>query len=158
MRTLLLNIFLAFIWVFLTGEFTPANLGVGVVLGYVLLLAFHPVFNPHTSYFGKVWQVAYFFIYFFWQLLLANLRVAWEVITPKIYATPGIVAIPLDLKSEIEITILANLITLTPGTLTLDISTDRRTLYVHSMYVDNAESFRQSIKQGFEKRVQELFE
>jgi multicomponent Na+:H+ antiporter subunit E len=157
MRTLTLNIFLALIWIFLTGEFTSANLAVGAVLGYVLLLVFRRAFNPQTSYFGKVWQVAYFFTYFFWQLLLANLRVAWEVITPKIYATPGIVAIPLDLNSDIEITILANLITLTPGTLTLDISSDKRTLYVHSMYVDDAESFRQSIKQGFETRVRELF-
>ena len=158
MRTLLLNIFLAFIWIFLTGEFTPANLLVGAALGYVMLLGFRPVFNPQTSYFKKVGQVFYFFWYFFWQLLLANLRVAWEVITPNLYATPGIIAIPLDLNSDIEITILANLITLTPGTLSLDISSDRRTLYVHSMYVKDAESFRQSIKQGFEKRVQELFE
>jgi multicomponent Na+:H+ antiporter subunit E len=158
MRTLTLNIFLALIWIFLTGEFTAANLVLGVALGYGLLFAFRRVFNPDTSYFNKVRQVVYFFAYFFWQLLLANLRVAWEVITPKIYATPGIIAIPLDLKSDIEITILANLITLTPGTLTLDISSDKRTLYVHSMYVDDAESFRQSIKQGFEKRVQELFE
>lgn len=157
MRTLTLNIFLALIWLFLTGEFSPANMAVGAVLGYVLLLAFRRVFNPRTSYFGKVGQVIYFFAYFFWQLLLANVRVAWEVITPDLHATPGIIAIPLDLDSDIEITILANLITLTPGTLSLDISSDHRTLYVHSMYVKDAESFRQSIKQGFEKRVQELF-
>jgi multicomponent Na+:H+ antiporter subunit E len=158
MRTLTLNIFLAFIWILLTGEFTPENLAVGAALGYVLLLAFRPVFNPNTSYFKKVRQVVYFFGYFFWQLLLANLRVAWEVITPDLHATPGIIAIDLDLNSDIEITILANLITLTPGTLSLDISSDRRTLYVHGMYVKDAESFRRSIKQGFEKRVQELFE
>jgi multicomponent Na+:H+ antiporter subunit E len=71
---------------------------------------------------------------------------------------PAIVAVPLDLTSDFQITLLANLITLTPGTLSLDISDDKKILYVHGMYVDDVDEFRRSIKQGFEKRVQELFE
>ena len=69
---------------------------------------------------------------------------------------PGVVAIPLDAETDAEITLLANLITLTPGTLSLDVSDDRRVLYIHAMYVDDVEELRRSIKDGFEKRVMEL--
>ncbi len=68
----------------------------------------------------------------------------------------AIVAIPLDAKTDREITLLANLITLTPGTLSLDVSEDRRFLYVHAMFVEDVESFRDSIKNGFERRLLEL--
>jgi multicomponent Na+:H+ antiporter subunit E len=66
---------------------------------------------------------------------------------------PAIVAIPLDLRSPLAITLLAQMITLTPGTLSLDVSSDRRVLYVHSMYVDDIDAFRRSIKDGFERRL-----
>jgi multicomponent Na+:H+ antiporter subunit E len=71
---------------------------------------------------------------------------------------PGIIAIPLDARTDLEITLLANLITLTPGTLSLDVSADRRVLYVHVMYIDNddIEAVRRSIKDGFERRVLEV--
>jgi multicomponent Na+:H+ antiporter subunit E len=69
---------------------------------------------------------------------------------------PGIVAIPLDLEGDAAITLLANLVTLTPGALSLDVSPDRTVLYVHTMYMDDAETFRREIKQGFERRVKEL--
>ena len=69
---------------------------------------------------------------------------------------PGIVAIPLDAKTDLEITFLANLITLTPGTLSLDCSEDRKTLYIHSMYIDDLEKFRAEIKNTLEKRLLEV--
>ncbi|HLA42991.1 MAG TPA: Na+/H+ antiporter subunit E, partial [Aggregatilineales bacterium] len=128
-------------------------------MGYGLLFLLRKtLLRQQSSYFKKVFQVIYFFVYFGWELLLANLRVAYEVMTPGYRIRPGIVAVPLSLKSDLEISILANLITLTPGTLSLDVSTDNRTLYVHCMFLDDVEEFRESIKQGFEKRVHELFE
>jgi multicomponent Na+:H+ antiporter subunit E len=71
---------------------------------------------------------------------------------------PGVVAIPLDARTDAEITLLANLITLTPGTLSLDVSSDRRMLYIHVMYIDNddLEEVRRKIKAGFERRVLEV--
>jgi multicomponent Na+:H+ antiporter subunit E len=158
MRTLLLNVFLGLTWLGLTGEFTSGNFAVGLIFGYFLLFVFrNTLLRPSASYFGKVRQVLYFFLYFAWELIIANLRVAYEVLTPGFQMRPAIVAIPLDVKSDLEITILANLITLTPGTLSLDVSTDNKTLYVHTMFVDDVDEFRASIKQGFEKRVQALF-
>jgi multicomponent Na+:H+ antiporter subunit E len=66
---------------------------------------------------------------------------------------PGVIAIPLDAQTDIEITVLANLISLTPGTLSLDVSADRQTLYIHTMYLDDPEAARRGIKRGFERRV-----
>lgn len=157
MKYSLLNVSLALAWTFLTGEFTQINFFVGLLLGYFLLLLLRDVVGSAT-YCTKVWKIIYFVVYFMWELIIANLHVAYEVITPKLHMHPAIVAVPLDLKHDLEITLLANLITLTPGTLSLEISSDKKTLYVHGMYVDDIEEFRQSIKQGFEKRVQELFE
>jgi multicomponent Na+:H+ antiporter subunit E len=90
---------------------------------------------------------------FFWEVLKSNLRVAWDVVTPNRWRQPGIVAIPLDATTDVEITVLANLITLTPGTLCVDISEDRLTLYVHSMFVDEPERVRREIKWRFERWV-----
>ena len=91
------------------------------------------------------------------KLVKANLRVAWEVLTPKHHMRPAIIAIPLDAESDLQITILANFITLTPGTLSLDVSPDRKTLYVHAMYVDDVDAFRREIKEKLEQRVIEVF-
>ena len=157
MKYLLLNIALALTWTFLSGTFNETNFFFGLGLGFFLLLLLRDAVGS-APYVKKVWQAIYFVLYFMWELLVANLHVAYEVITPRLYMRPAIVAVPLDLKRDLEITVLANLITLTPGTLSLEISEDKKTLYVHGMYVDDIEEFRQSIKQGFEKRVQELFE
>jgi multicomponent Na+:H+ antiporter subunit E len=98
-------------------------------------------------------KVVSFFFFFLWELIKANLHVAYEVVAPKWTMEPGIIKIPLDVKTDLQITFLANLITLTPGTLSLDVSEDKKVLYVHSMYVRDKEKFIRSIKNGFEKRI-----
>jgi multicomponent Na+:H+ antiporter subunit E len=92
-------------------------------------------------------------LYFLYELIKANLQVAMDVITPKFYMKPAIIEFPLDAKTDLEITFLANVITLTPGTLSLDVSEDRKSLYIHAMYVDDKEEFIDEIKQGFERRI-----
>jgi len=70
---------------------------------------------------------------------------------------PGVVAIPLDARTEVEITVLSNLITMTPGSLSLDVSADRRVLYLHTMYGgDDPDRLREEIKTKFERRVLEV--
>lgn len=93
---------------------------------------------------------------FMWELVLANLRVAFDVLTPRARMHPGITAVPLAAKSDWEITLFANLITLTPGTLSLDVSDDRRVLYVHAIYLGNPRAFSWKLKRMFERRVVEL--
>jgi len=90
------------------------------------------------------------------ELVLSTLRVAWEVVTPAKTRRQGIIAVPLDAKSDLEIALLANLITFTPGTLSLDVSNDRSVLYVHTMFIDDPEQLKRDIKHGFERRVIDL--
>ncbi len=157
MNTLLLNTLLALAWIALTGTFTPANLLFGFVLGYGLL-AFTQRLLPPSRYFTMVPRVIAFVLFFLLELIQANLRVALSVLSPRLDLRPAVVAIPLDVRSDPAITLLANLITLTPGTLYLDVSADRRVMYVHTIHVHDLEQFRQGIKNGFERRVKELLE
>ncbi len=157
MKMFLWNLLLALAWTVSTGQFTVPNLLVGLVLGYLILRFARRALGP-SKYFYKVPQVVGFAFFYLWQLVLSNLRVAYDVITPTHYMQPGVISVPLDARTDAEITLLANLITLTPGTLSLDLSADRRTLYVHAMYIDNREVdlARRQIKEGLERRVLEL--
>ncbi len=94
--------------------------------------------------------------FFLWELVLANLKMARDVLMPLGRLRPAVVAVPLDLKTDWQITLLSILITLTPGTLSLDVSTDRKVLFIHAMHVTDAEEFRRQIKSGFERRVRRL--
>ena len=93
---------------------------------------------------------------FLYELVKANLEVAYEVITPRLNVTPGIIMVPLDVKSDIGITVLANMISLTPGTLSIDVSNDKKVLFVHAMYLKDREKFIRGIKDGFERRILEV--
>lgn len=157
MKMFLWNLILALSWTVSTGQFTLANLLVGLVLGYFILLFAQRALGS-SAYFAKVPQVARFAIFYLGQIILANIRVAFDVVTPKNYMRPGVIAVPLEARTEAEITLLANLITLTPGTLSLDLSADHRVLYVHAMYIDDGDidEARRQIKEGLERRVLEV--
>ena len=150
-----LNILLALAWMSLTGQLTPLNFGFGFALGFsVLWLAERG--TASGPYFRKVPQVIRFMLFFSWEVIKSNLRVAYEVLTPGQKIKPGIVAVPLAAKTDLEITIFANLITLTPGTLSLDVSDDRTILYVHAMFIEDVEEFKKNLKQELEKRLLEV--
>lgn len=149
------NILLTIIWVALTGSFTLANYIFGFLLGFFILrLATHG--RKEAKYFRIVPKVVAFIFFFLYELIKANLQVAYEVMTPKFNMSPGIVKVPLDAETDLEISFLANLISLTPGTLSLDVSDDKKVLYVHSMYIKDRENFIAGIKNGFEKRLLEI--
>jgi multicomponent Na+:H+ antiporter subunit E len=152
MSYFLLNTALALAWAAFTGVFAPGNLFIGFVFGYLALLATRRALEP-SPYFAKVPQALGFGIFFLKELIRANLRVAADVVTPTHYMRPRVLAVPLDAKTDVEITALANLISLTPGTLSLDVSTDWRVLFIHAMYAEDAEQTRRQIKLGLEKRL-----
>jgi multicomponent Na+:H+ antiporter subunit E len=150
-----LNLLLSLAWVGLTGVFTPVNFVIGFILGYSLLwLALRN--DASVNYFNKFPRAIRFMAFFSWELIQSNLRVIYEVITPMHSMKPGIIAIPLDAKTDLEITIFANLITLTPGTLSLDTSPDRSTLYIHAMYIHDVNEFKENLKNGLEKKLLEV--
>lgn len=155
MNGLLLNILLAAVWVFLTGELNFQNFVEGFVIGFAIIFVTKNV-TATSSYVRKIPKIIEFVFYFIYELIVANIKVTVDILTPKHRMTPAIIAVPLTVDKNFEITLLANLITLTPGTLSLDLSSDKKILYVHSMYVDDPEKFRDSIKNGFEKKIMEI--
>lgn len=149
--------FLVFAWVAVTGEASVANLLEGAVLaGLLVLLLRVPV--RRRLRLEKLPKALGLLGYFLKEILVSNAAVARILLSPVSSLTPGIVAVPLDLKSDAGITVLANLVTLTPGTLSLDVSPDRTTLYVHAIHVEDPDAFRREVKEGFERRVKEVFE
>jgi multicomponent Na+:H+ antiporter subunit E len=153
-RAFLLNLLLAGLWAALVGRIDIANLSIGFVFGYGVLWLFRPMIGG--QYHKKLPQAVGFALFFFKELVISTVRVAWEVLTPATHRKPGIIAVPLDAETDFEITLLANVITLTPGTLSLEVSEDRSILYVHAMFVDDPAAFRRELKEGFERRVLEL--
>jgi multicomponent Na+:H+ antiporter subunit E len=148
------NILLALVWAAATGSFTEGNLVAGFVLGYLILLFSQPAIGE-ARYFSKSRQIISFFAFFVWEVVLSNFRMAYDVLNPA-HTQPGIIAVALEPQSDTEISVLATLLTLTPGTLTVDVSPDRRVMYVHAMSVDDRDTLERKIKQDFERRVLEL--
>jgi len=93
---------------------------------------------------------------FLYELVASNIVVARMVLRPQLSIRPGIVAYRTDLQSEMAVAWLANLITLTPGTLTLAVSEDRKTLYIHTLDIDDPAQVVSSIRRSFESKLLEL--
>lgn len=147
-----LNLFLAILWPILNGAYTLSNLAIGFV-GGLFLIALAERRYGRLAYYGTE-----FVLYTLWQILISNLRVAWLLLRgQRIY--PGIVDVPLTITSDFEIVLLASVITLTPGTLSVDLGRNRRgeqVLYVHNLKIEGREAFQESIKSGFERRILRL--
>lgn len=150
-----MNLFLALIWAAAAGQFTLTNLVLGFAVGYLILILVQRATGP-ASYTFKMRQLVLFVLFYLRELILANLRVAYYVVTIRHRMRPGVVDVPLDVETDLEIMLLANLITMTPGTLSLDLSEDRKVLYIHTMFVEDLATFRRTIKEGIEYRVLEL--
>ncbi len=154
-RLFLMNLLLSFIWVALTGSMYYTNFLFGFMLGFGILW----IMNRNESdqrYFFRVPKVLGFVLYFLLQIIKANLQVAYDVMTPKYFMKPGVVRYPLNATSELEINLLSTMISLTPGTLILDISEDKKSLYIHVMYLNDPKVFVKEMKTGLERRLLEI--
>ena len=158
MSLVLLAVILALGWAAATGAFTLLNLLFGALIaGLGLFLVRDRVESPRLlSRARRIVSLAGLFIY---ELALSASRVAVLVLRPDMHShlRPGIIAFPLTATRDAEITLLANLITLTPGTLSVDVSEDRKTLYVHALSVTDKEALIAEIARGFEAKVMEAF-
>lgn len=94
----------------------------------------------------RAWRLVAFVVFYLWELVAANALIAFEVVTPRRHLRPGLIAVPVRVESALHVTLLANLISLTPGTLTIDVSPDARVLYVHGMHVKSPEHLRTQIR------------
>ncbi|WP_299816665.1 Na+/H+ antiporter subunit E [uncultured Roseibium sp.] len=152
----LVNILLALAWGAVTGNFSEVNLAFGFVLGLGALYLIREQVGT-TIYFQRFAKGIGLAALFVYELVLSAWRVAVIVLQPRIELQPGIIAFPLTVDRDFEITMLANLITLTPGTLSVDVSEDRKILYVHCIDVPDPQATIDDIKNGFERKILEVF-
>ena len=153
----LINVLLALAWGAVTGSFSAQNLVFGYLVGAAALLVIREQ-TGSLGYLRRTTRVLSLLWLFLYELLLSGFRVARIVLTPgRMPLNPGIVGYPLRVTRDFEITMLANLITLTPGTLSVDVSDDRRTLYIHALDVPDPDALRRDIADGFEAKIMEAF-
>ncbi|MEM0905931.1 MAG: Na+/H+ antiporter subunit E [Pseudomonadota bacterium] len=156
MATIFINILLSLAWAAITGSFSFINLLFGFVLGglsLTLIRAQLDSMNHFRRFFGSVRLALTFLI----ELIKSSVNVALIVLSPGRTLRPAIIAYPLDVTTPAEITLLANLITLTPGTLSMDVSDDNKTLYVHAIDAPNPDEIIADIKHSFEGQIRRVF-
>jgi multicomponent Na+:H+ antiporter subunit E len=146
MRRAVLIAWLTVLWVVLWGEISLANVLGGVVVAVMVTTVFRLAPAPEQRHTFRPYRAFVFAAYFLWQLLVSNFVVAREVVTPRDRIRSGIVAVPVTGCSDLVITVLANALTLTPGTQTLEVRREPPTLYVHVLHLHDIDEVRRDIR------------
>lgn len=144
----LLNVVMAFLWQRLFPLFGIIDYGIGFGLGFLAIWLYDRLYGRRAYY------LIYFIGYVLWAILVSNLSLAQLVLQRRPRLDPGIVAIPLTVSTGLEIMILASVITLTPGTISVDLGENnqhQRVLYVHNLTTGDPNEFRQRVKTTFER-------
>ncbi|WP_042146058.1 Na+/H+ antiporter subunit E [Paucisalibacillus sp. EB02] len=152
---ILINIIIALMWMFLSESYTFASFIAGYIWGLLLVLLLNR-FIPGRFYGIRVVKIIKLILIFIRELVLSNLSILKLIYTPKPEIEPGIFALPLEVKSNWEVTLLAHLISLTPGTLSVAVSDNNDTLFIHAMDIDEVDQSIQEIKDSFEKAILEV--
>lgn len=152
---ILLNFLLAITWMFFESSMELSTFIVGYLLGAFVIFFMRRFFSSRF-YVYRLFSIIELILIFLRELLLSNLAVLKVVLSPKLDIQPGIFAMETRLTSDWEVTLLANLITLTPGTLVVDLSPDNKILYVHAMDIEDAEEAIEDIRNSFEKAIMEV--
>ena len=155
-RLLIVNFIISLLWPTLKGEYSLNAIFTGFLLGFVVLTI------VRRSYGRFFFYAAAFLLYVLYAILQSNLKLAGLVLgalfSPGKKLRPGIVAVPLTITDSFERTLLASVITLTPGTLSVDLGQrdGRDVLYVHAIDLHDVDAFCRDIKESFEDRILHL--
>ncbi|AIQ42862.1 Na+/H+ antiporter subunit E [Paenibacillus sp. FSL R7-0297] len=153
----LLNLLIAFLWMAINNNGSGSSFIVGYVLGIILLLILtKSLARTRPFYLIRIWAILKLLLIFARELTVSNFVVIGHIIRPKLAIRPGIFAYETALTSAWEVTLLSCLICLTPGTLTLDVSKDGKTLYIHAIDIKDAELLVTQIRGTFEQAIMEV--
>jgi multicomponent Na+:H+ antiporter subunit E len=152
---LLSNLLLAIIWVMATGTLTEENFIFGFLISFMILYLI-TINKEERKYFTMLPKLVTFIFFMLWEIIKANFQAIRDSLYAKSKLSPAIVKYPLEAESDVEITLLANLVSLTPGTLIMDVSDDKKVMYIHVLHLENKEVFIEEVRNKFEKRLLEL--
>lgn len=153
------HLILTVAWVILTDEPSVRNAVSGYITGAIILWFYHKARGIERFYLSRVVSALKLFVVLVWEQVKSTIQVAKIVLSPKLDIRPAIVSVPLNVTNEAEIVAVAHMITLTPGTVSVDLSEDQKSLYVHVIDVDDPESEPKSLiesKELFEALVMEV--
>ena len=156
------TIVLTALWCVLTREFTLANILLGAVISALLQSIVRrrardeEAPSKHSAW-SRVIPTLDLLLFFLWELVVSSVRIAIVIVRPRMEFKKAIVTVRVETESEAELATLSNLVTLTPGTLSLDVSPDGDALYVHVMGTADPETVRREIEDGFAKGVRRVF-
>lgn len=153
----LLTPILVVIWLLLVNSVSPGQILLGLLLGWAI-----PVFTlkfwPERVRIHRPLTLVRFIALVVYDILVANITVARLIIAGQRALKPAFVKVPLELRSDLGISLLANTVSLTPGTVSAWLSPDRRSLLVHGLYVKDPQALIAEIKGRYEKPLKEIFE
>jgi len=149
---------MAILWCLLQSSFTPQNLVVGFVLGGVIGFALRGAameiaISRSTFSIKRLFRIVNYIMHLIKEIVIANFKVMKLILTPRLKVRPGIIALPTEVRGDLQVTILGNSITLTPGTITMLVTSDQNTLYVHTLDIEAPEKVRREIKETLEKYI-----
>ena len=152
-----LTLILAIVWILLQNQVTAGMAVMGLILG-ILIPWVTSVWWPDTPKGFRLGKMVTYTVMVLWDIIVANIQVAWIVLTvPNAKLKPAWIVVPLKLKQPEAITVLAGTITLTPGTVSADLSDEGHSLLVHVLHTDDPDAVRDDIKGRYERRLLEIF-
>ena len=153
----LFSVFLLLVWLLLVNTVAPGHLVLGAFLAITLPL-FTARFWPDRPRIYSPWKLLRYITVLLWDIGLANVTVARLILGPTRKLRPAFIHLPLDMQNEFAISVLASTISLTPGTVSSDLSPDRKTLLIHALDVEDEAAVIAAIKQRYENPLREIFE
>ena len=152
-----LTLLLAFVWILLQNQVSAGMVVFGLILG-IIIPRITAVWWPDKPQSLRIRKLFVYMLIVVWDIIIANVQVGWIVLTrPNSRLRSNWVVIPLDLKKPEAISMLAGTITLTPGTISADLSDDGRYLLVHALDAEDVDAVRDEIKERYERRLGEIF-
>jgi multicomponent K+:H+ antiporter subunit E len=152
-----LTLILALVWMVLQNDFSAGMVVFGLILG-IVIPRITSVWWPDTPQGFRMGKMILYSGVVIWDIVVANIQVAWIVLTvPNSKLKPAWIVVPLELKQPEAITVLAGTITLTPGTVSADLSDEGHSLLVHVLHTDDPDGVRDDIKSRYERRLLEIF-
>ncbi|QQK79125.1 Na+/H+ antiporter subunit E [Salicibibacter cibi] len=152
---ILTNLIIALLWVTLQDDWSLPTFTLGYLLGLAIVFLMRRFFNE-KFYLYRVWAIIVLLFIFLWELIHSTIIVTGQILRPKLNITPGIFKLETELESNWEITTLALLFMLTPGSVVVEVSPDRRTFYMHAMDIPVSSDMVFTSHVRFEKAIMEV--
>ncbi|PYF81133.1 multisubunit potassium/proton antiporter PhaE subunit [Marinomonas alcarazii] len=150
------SLLLFVVWLLLNNSVSAGHMVLAAFFAITIPLLVNGMRDEHPKIL-KPWLAIRYVLMVLKDILTANVEVALLIIGPIKKLKPGFVAVPINISSDLGITVLASTVSLTPGTVSAEVSKDKAWLYIHALHLDNEAELIESIKQRYEKPIKEIF-